>query len=80
VPNTKTYISAEMLGTVRVQHRQLRVPGHWKKCRGASRVAVEEARSHLSGFLSPGHLEDLSTRGGGGSKCRTLAVADRRRV
>ena len=55
-----------MLGTVRVQHRQLRVPGHWKKCRGASRVAVEEARSHVSGFLSPGYLEDLSTRGGGG--------------
>jgi len=55
----------EMLGAIRVQYKQLRVPGHWKECRGASRVAGEEARSHLSGFLSPGHLEELFTRGGG---------------
>lgn len=80
MPNTKAYISADKLGTIRVQHRQLRVPGHWKECRGASRVAGEETRSHLSGSLSPGHLEDLSTRGGGESKCPTLAVVDHRHV
>jgi hypothetical protein len=76
-PNTETYISTEMLGTKGSQHRQSRVPGHWTECRGASRVAGEEPRSHLSGFLSPGCLKDLSTRGGGGAAAAAAAAENR---